>query len=211
MDVEKILEPFEKGDRLPIVEDFYTIQGEGYHTGKPAYFLRIGGCDVCCSWCDTKVSWDPTIHPVGKLEDIVAKVNDLPAKAVVITGGEPMLYNLDLLCHELRKIGVELFLETSGSHSFSGQWDWICVSPKKSKHPVPEAYVRADELKVVIDKELDFSWAELHAQKVRKECKLYLQPEWKRYNKIIEPIVEYIKNNPKWNISLQSHKFMHIP
>jgi len=211
MTVEEILAPFEKGDRFPIVEEFYTIQGEGFHTGKPAYFLRIGGCDVCCSWCDTKVSWDPTIHPVGKLEDIVAKVKSFPAKAVVVTGGEPMLYNLDSLCKTLKELNVELFLETSGSHSFSGNWDWICVSPKKSKPPVQEAYEKADELKIVIDKELDFAWAEEHAAKVDENCKLYLQPEWKKFDRIIAKMVDYIKENPKWNMSLQTHKFMHIP
>lgn len=202
---------FKDGKELPIVEEFYTIQGEGANTGKPAYFIRVGGCDVCCSWCDVKVAWNPDIHPIGKVEDIVAKANTFPAKAVVVTGGEPLLYNLDFLCDELHKNGFETFLETSGSHPLSGEWDWLCLSPKKNNEPYKEVFENADELKVVIDKELDFSWAEYCKNNVSDSCRLYLQPEWSIFRKNLEDIIEYVKNNPHWSISLQTQKFMHIP
>jgi len=202
---------FESGNALPIVEEFYSLQGEGYHTGKPAYFIRIGGCDVCCSWCDVKVSWDPKIHPTGTIEQIIAKATSYPAKAVVVTGGEPFIYDLTLLCAELKSKGFDTFVETSGSHPITGQWDWICISPKKNKAPLNDSLKHADELKVIIDKKLDFKWAEQNAAKVPESCRLYLQPEWSVYNEIVEDVVEYIKNHPQWNISLQAHKFMHIP
>lgn len=196
---------------LPIVEEFYTIQGEGYHTGKPAYFIRIGGCDVCCSWCDVKVSWDASIHPLGKVEDIVHNANYYPAKAVVVTGGEPMLYDLTHLCDQLKEKGISRFLETSGSQPISGNWDWICMSPKKQSQPIEENYSKIDELKIVIDKRLDFEWAEYNRKQCDDNCKLYLQPEWSVFDDIIEELVDYIKNNPHWNMSLQTHHFMRIP
>lgn len=202
---------FESGEALPIVEEFYSLQGEGYHTGKPAYFIRIGGCDVCCSWCDVKVSWDPKIHPVGTIKQIVDKANSYPGQAVVVTGGEPFIYDLSILCAELKSNGFDTFVETSGSHPITGHWDWICISPKKNKAPLHESLSHADELKVIIDKKLDFEWAEQNANKVGANCRLYLQPEWSVYQSVVSEVVEYIKNNPKWNISLQSHKFMHIP
>ena len=193
------------------MEEFYTIQGEGYHTGKPAYFIRLGGCDIGCSWCDTKLSWNPELHKLVKVEEIAMKAGTYPAKAVVVTGGEPLIYNLDFLCSELKKFNIKTFIETSGPYKLSGEWDWICLSPKKQNPPLPEIYAKANELKVIILSDNDFQWAEKNAKQVNKSCKLYLQPEWSRYKKIIPSIIEYVKNNPKWNISLQSHKFMNIP
>lgn len=202
---------FEDGKKLPLMEEFYTIQGEGYHTGKPAYFIRLGGCDIGCSWCDTKLSWNPELHKLVKVEEIAIKARTYPAKAVVVTGGEPLSYNLDFLCSELKKFNIKTFLETSGPYKLSGKWDWICLSPKKQNPPLPEIYAKANELKVIILSDNDFQWAEKNAKYVNKSCKLYLQPEWSIYKKIIPAIVEYVKNNPKWSISLQSHKFMNIP
>ncbi len=202
---------FEGGRKLPVVEEFYSIQGEGYHTGKPAYFLRIGGCDVGCSWCDTKFSWDPSLHPVIEVDEIAVRISSCPAKSAVITGGEPLLYNLDYFCGILKEKNIKLFLETSGSHNLSGSWDWICLSPKKQLPPLENIYTKADELKVIIENSSDFQWAELNKLKVQADCELFLQPEWSVYNEMIEPLTEYIKSNPEWKISLQAHKFMRIP
>jgi len=199
------------GLELPIVEEFYTLQGEGFHTGKAAYFIRVGGCDVCCSWCDVKVSWNPDIHALGRVEDIVAKATEYPAKAVVVTGGEPALYNLAPLTDALHAKGFQTFIETSGSSPLTGSWDWICLSPKKNKAPLTEFLCVANELKVVIDNKLDFAWAEMFKSQVSENCKLYLQPEWSVYRAVIPEIVNYIKSHPEWNASLQAHKFMHIP
>ncbi len=209
---DKYKEIFDKGTDLPLVEDFYTIQGEGYHTGKPAYFIRIGGCDIGCRWCDSKISWNPAEHRLISVEEVVRKAVESPAKAVVVTGGEPSLYNLEPLCTELKKHNIENFLETSGAYEISGEWDWICLSPKRNKLPVPSSYEKANELKVIIfDLEKDFEWAEELSKNVGDDCLLYLQSEWSQYVHNVKPIVEYVKNNPKWNISLQSHKFMRIP
>lgn len=209
---EKYKEIFRKGTKLPLVEDFYTIQGEGFHTGKPAYFIRIGGCDVGCRWCDSKISWNPDKHRLIDVEEVVANAVNSPAKAVVVTGGEPSLYNLEPLCRELKKHNVENFLETSGSNEITGEWDWICLSPKRNMLPVASSFKKADELKVIIyNLETDFKWAEELASKVGKECLLFLQSEWSRYQQNIDSIVEYVKQNPKWNVSLQAHKFMRIP
>lgn len=207
--MDKVID--DSGNELPIVEEFYTLQGEGYHTGKAAYFIRIGGCDVCCSWCDVKVSWNPDIHKIGRVVDIVEKASTFPAKAVVVTGGEPALYNLQPLTDALREKGFQTFIETSGSSPLSGDWDWICLSPKKNKEPLPEFLEHAHELKIVIDKTLDFQWAEKFKQLVSPNCKLYLQPEWSVFDAVTPTIVQYVKDHPEWNISLQSHKFMHIP
>ncbi len=200
-----------KGKELPLVEQFYTIQGEGFHTGKAAYFIRIGGCDIGCRWCDSKVSWSPGIHKLVSVEDIVSNVLSHAAKSVVVTGGEPSLYNLNPLCDALKEHGIETFIETSGAYALQGTWDWICVSPKPNVNPLPEMYQRADELKVIIYEENDLIWAEECAKKVKDGCFLFLQPEWSRYSVNIDPIVEYVKNNPQWMISLQAHKFMKIP
>lgn len=204
-------EIFEEGRKLPVVEEFYSIQGEGFHTGKPAYFLRIGGCDVGCSWCDTKFSWDPNIHPVIGVDEIAERIFSCPAQSVVVTGGEPLLFDLDYLCTVLKEKRIRLFLETSGSHKLSGSWDWICLSPKKQMPPLESIYPKANELKLIIENSRDFKWAEFNKPKVRKECELFLQPEWSVYDQIIEALTEYVKLNPDWKISLQAHKFMRIP
>lgn len=211
MNLDKNLELLDGGKKLPLVEDFYTIQGEGFHTGKPAYFIRLGGCDVGCKWCDAKSTWNPNIYPPVEVKTIVKRASDTPAKAIVITGGEPLIYPLDYITSILHKEGVEIFLETSGSHPFSGEFDWVCLSPKKKQKPLKEVYMKASELKVIIEAEEDFIWAEECAQKVSENCKLYLQPEWSVNKKMIPIIVEYVKDNPQWNISLQTHKFMRIP
>ena len=201
----------EEGLALPLMEDFYTIQGEGYNSGKSAYFLRLGGCDVGCHWCDVKESWDPDAHPVVSVEEMVKRVKSTPAEAVVITGGEPAMYPLNHLTRQLQQAGLKTWIETSGAHPLTGQWDWVCLSPKKFKPALSEVHQQADELKVVIFHPSDLAWAEEHAQRVKKECLLYLQPEWSRSETILPLIVEYAKANPQWNISLQTHKFMDIP
>lgn len=200
-----------KGLALPLMEDFYTIQGEGFHTGKPAYFARIGGCDVGCSWCDVKESWNADLWPLTATDEIVRRIETCPARSVVITGGEPLMYNLDYFCQQLKAKGFQTFLETSGSHPLSGNWDWICLSPKKNSPPLPEVYKRADEYKVIIQSKGDFDWAEKNTDRLNQECKLYLQPEWSRIDTMMPEIVEYVMNHPKWQISLQSHKYMKIP
>jgi len=202
---------FKGGTLLPLVEEFYTIQGEGFHTGKAAYFIRIGGCDVGCSWCDTKFSWNPELHPVVPFEGIIANVLAQPASAVVVTGGEPLMVNMDPLTNELKEKGIETFLETSGAHPLSGNWDWICLSPKKQMPPVPELFPEAHELKMIINGEEDLRWAEESARRVSRDCKPYLQPEWSQSERILPLIIEYAKQNPKWMISIQSHKYMRIP
>jgi len=202
---------FEGGRALPLVEEFYTIQGEGYHSGKAAYFIRIGGCDVGCSWCDTKFSWNPDLHPVVPAERIVAHVLEHPASAVVVTGGEPLMANMDYLTSLLKEKGIETFLETSGTHPFSGQWDWVCFSPKQHMPPREEIYARAHELKVIISTPEELTWAEENAARVSPDCYLYLQPEWSRRESMLPLIIAYAKEHPRWMISLQSHKYMRIP
>lgn len=209
--MDNTFEQLEKGEVLPIMEDFYTIQGEGYNTGKAAYFIRIGGCDVGCYWCDVKESWNPDIHPLIAVEAVVERALKYPARSVVITGGEPLNHNLDMLCSLLKKNNFEIFLETSGSQPLSGIWDWICLSPKINFPPLPDVYCKAHELKVIIRDSKDFEWAEKNASLVGSGCLLYLQPEWSRRKEVIPLIVEYIAKNPKWLVSLQSHKYMNIP
>ncbi|MDR0907742.1 MAG: 7-carboxy-7-deazaguanine synthase QueE [Rikenellaceae bacterium] len=199
------------GRMLPLVEDFYTLQGEGFHTGRAAYFIRLGGCDVGCRWCDAKDTWNPRVHPPVAVAEIVGRASEYPARAVVVTGGEPLMYPLDELCGELHKRDIEIFLETSGSHPFSGSFDWVCLSPKKQQPPLDEAWARADELKVIIETESDLGWAEQCAGRVGEDCRLFLQPEWSRRDEVMPAIVEYIKAHPKWRISLQAHKYMRIP
>lgn len=201
----------EKGIILPLMEEFYTIQGEGYNTGKPAYFIRIGGCDVGCHWCDVKESWNAELHPLTPADNIVMNAEKYPAKAVVVTGGEPLMYNMNYLTSELKKKNIQTFLETSGAYSLSGNWDWICLSPKKTSPPLEEVCKAADELKIIVHNKNDFEWAEKHAGLVSEKCKLYLQPEWSKAKEMIPMIVDYCMNNPKWNISLQTHKYMNIP
>ncbi len=200
-----------KGVRLPIMEEFYSIQGEGFNTGKPAYFIRVGGCDVGCHWCDVKESWNPNLHPLTNIEQIISNIQNYPAKSIVITGGEPLIYNLDYLTQKLANNGVEVFLETSGAHPLTGIWHWICLSPKKNLPPLAEVYNRANELKVIIHNKDDMKWAESHAEKVEEDCKLYLQPEWSNREKVMPMIIDYVMENPKWSISLQTHKYLQIP
>lgn len=204
-------ELLEGGRRLPLVEDFYTIQGEGFHSGKPAYFIRLGGCDVGCRWCDAKYTWNPKVFPPVDVDVVVQRAEACAAQAIVITGGEPLLYPLEVLTGKLREKGLEIFLETSGTHPFSGDFDWVCLSPKRQMPPLAEAFGRAHELKVIIQTPDDFAWAEENARRVGRYCRLYLQPEWSAFDVIMPEIVEYAKANPKWSISIQTHKFMRIP
>lgn len=199
------------GDRLPLVEDFFSLQGEGYHTGKAAYFIRLGGCDVGCSWCDSPFSWNPELHPMVKTDIIVERVINSGTDSVVVTGGEPLIWNLDYLCSGLKREHISTYLETSGAYPMSGEWDWICISPKKNMPPGNDICRAANELKVIIQDKSDFMWAEKYREMVSSECVLFLQPEWSRFEIIIPEVVKYIKNNSVWRISLQAHKFMHIP
>jgi 7-carboxy-7-deazaguanine synthase len=199
------------GRKLPIMEQFYTVQGEGAHTGKAAYFIRIGGCDVGCHWCDVKESWDASIHPLVDVDEVVKNAASYPAKTVVITGGEPLTFNLGYLTQKLKEVGLQVHLETSGAHPFSGQFDWVCLSPKKTAPPKADYYKLANELKVIVYNRHDFDWAKEHAAKVSEQCLLYLQPEWSKREQIMPQIVDFVLNNPSWNISLQSHKYMNIP
>jgi 7-carboxy-7-deazaguanine synthase len=201
----------DNGTLLPLMEDFYTIQGEGYNSGKAAYFIRLGGCDVGCHWCDVKESWDAELHPLTAADQIVQNALKYPSKNVVITGGEPLIYNLDYLTEQLHQNGIKTFIETSGAYPLSGHWDWICLSPKKFKAPMPDVTRFAHELKVIVFNKSDFVWAEEHAKRVSPGCKLFLQPEWSRNKEMMPLIVDYVMNNPQWEVSLQTHKFMNIP
>jgi organic radical activating enzyme len=201
----------EEGRVLPIMEEFYTIQGEGFNTGEAAYFIRVGGCDVGCRWCDVKESWNPDLHPLTNVDSVIKNALQQPSKAVVVTGGEPLIYNMDYLCSELKKNGIKTYLETSGAHPFSGSWDWICLSPKKNSAPVGNITQKANELKVIIFNDSDIAWAEQFAARVHDKCVLYLQPEWSRAKYMTPVIIDYVMKHPRWKISLQSHKFMNIP
>lgn len=196
---------------LPVMESFYTLQGEGFHQGRAAYFIRLGGCDVGCVWCDVKDSWDASKHPQLAISEIVNGATQHPGRLAVITGGEPLLYQLDELTLSLRLAGFETNIETSGSSSLSGYWDWICLSPKKFKSPLPEVIQAANELKVVIFNKSDFSWAEKYANEVPPNCKLYLQPEWDKQAQVLPLIIDYIKAHPQWELSIQSHKYINVP
>lgn len=193
------------------MEHFYTIQGEGFHQGRAAYFVRLGGCDVGCVWCDVKESWDASAHPRMTIAEIVAAVKNTPATMVVITGGEPLMHSLDELTVALQQAGLQTNIETSGSHPLSGKWNWICLSPKKFKAPLPEIVPLADELKIVVFNKSDFAWAEQYAAQASPGCKLYLQPEWDKREQVTPLIVDYIKAHPQWELSLQVHKYIHVP
>jgi len=193
------------------MEHFCTLQGEGRYTGQASYFLRLGGCDVGCVWCDVKESWDATQHPQVSIEEMVDRVLESGVRIAVITGGEPLMHNLDSLTQGLQEKGIRTHVETSGAHTLSGQWDWICVSPKKFKAPLPSMLSVAHELKVVIYHKSDFAWAEEHAQSVGPDCMLYLQPEWSKSDEMLPLIIDYIQSNPRWILSLQTHKFINIP
>jgi 7-carboxy-7-deazaguanine synthase len=196
---------------LPLMEDFYTIQGEGFYQGNAAYFIRLGGCEVRCVWCDVKDSWDVKAHPKVEVKQIVEKAKASGSKIVVVTGGEPTMHNLLLLTNELKEAGLRTHIETSGAYPITGQWDWVCFSPKKFKPPHASVPKRADELKVVIFHKSDFAWAEDFANQVKPGCELFLQPEWSKEKDILPLIIEYVKKDPRWKISLQVHKYMDIP
>jgi len=199
------------GTRLPVMEAFYTIQGEGHYQGQAAYFIRLGGCDVGCVWCDVKESWEASAHPILDVRDISVEAAAHPASIVVVTGGEPLMHPLDILCSELKDKGLQTHLETSGSHPLTGQWDWICLSPKKFKAPLADVCLAADELKVVIYHPSDFKWAEKYADQVSEDCILLLQPEWSKATTVTPLIIDYVKAHPRWGISLQIHKYLGVP
>jgi len=206
-DVQQLVE---RGEFLPLMEEFYTIQGEGYHKGTAAYFIRIGGCDVGCHWCDVKESWNADLHPATetlKIVDNAAKYSD----TIVVTGGEPLTWDMTLLTSQLKAKGLNVHIETSGAYKLTGIWDWICLSPKKMKAPTEEIYSKADELKIIVYNRDDFKFAEEQAIKVNDKCILYLQPEWSKRDKMIPEIVDYVMKNPKWKVSLQTHKYLNIP
>ena len=207
---EEVLSMVDRGLMLPLMEEFYTIQGEGYHKGTAAYFIRIGGCDVGCHWCDVKESWNAEIHPPTAIESIVenaVKYSD----TIVVTGGEPLTWDMGPLTQALKAKGLKTHIETSGAYELTGRWDWICLSPKKIKLPVGDIYSKADELKVIIYNKHDLIFAEEQASKVTEDCILYLQPERSAREKVIPMIVDYVMKNPKWKVSLQTHKYLHIP
>jgi organic radical activating enzyme len=206
-----ILSPSEPAAALPVMEQFYTIQGEGFNTGRAAYFIRLGGCDVGCVWCDVKESWDADAHPRYAIADLVASASEHPGRNVVITGGEPLMHDCLPLTKALQEAGFKTWIETSGAHPLSGNWDWICVSPKKFKAPLPEVLAHADELKIIVFNDSDFKWAEEHAALVPSTTRLYLQPEWSRAARMTPALIEYVKANPRWQVSLQTHKYLDIP
>jgi 7-carboxy-7-deazaguanine synthase len=208
--LKEIKELVDKGEMLPLMEEFYTIQGEGYHKGKAAYFVRIGGCDVGCHWCDVKESWNADLHPPTKTETIVSNASKF-SNTVVVTGGEPLIWDMKPLTSLFKEKGMTVHIETSGAYQLTGQWDWICLSPKKNKLPKEDVYLKADELKMIIFNKDDFRFAEEQAEKVNEDCILYLQPEWSNRDKMMPQIVDYVMNNPKWVVSLQTHKYLNIP
>lgn len=196
---------------LPVMEQFYTIQGEGFHQGRAAYFIRLGGCDVGCVWCDVKESWDAAAHQHFTIEAIVKGAVAHPARLAVITGGEPTLYDLTALTAQLKAAGFETNIETSGAHPLTGTFDWVCLSPKKFKAPVESILKTANELKIIVFNKSDFKWAESYAAKVAPGCMLFLQPEWSKRNEMTPLIVSYIKANPQWQMSIQMHKYIEVP
>ena len=201
----------EKGFSLPLMEAFQSVQGEGFFSGKSSYFLRIGGCDVGCHWCDVKESWDPNLHPLTEVDKIVEDIKKYSVKIVVITGGEPLMWNLEYLCKKLRNLDLKIHLETSGAYNLSGEFDWICLSPKKNLKPLNEVQLIADELKVIISNKNDFKWAIDQSNKVNGDCKLYLQPEWSKKELVLPKIIDFVSKNQNCRISLQTHKYMNLP
>jgi organic radical activating enzyme len=200
-----------EGKLLPLVEEFFSIQGEGFHTGKAAWFIRLGGCDVGCRWCDSPFAWNADIHPMVSTDTIINNALNSGADSVVITGGEPLLWDLGYLTSGLKRNKIHTFIETSGACPLSGKWDWICLSPKRNMPPDEAICQIADELKIIVEDTDDLEWAIKYRTLVSPECRLYLQPEWSRFEKIIPGIVDFVKKNPVWRISLQTHKYMHIP
>ena len=207
---KEIKSQIDEGVMLPLMEEFYTIQGEGFHTGTAAYFIRVGGCDVGCHWCDVKESWNADLHPPTHI-DVMVSTATQQANTVVITGGEPLMWNMDPITIKLKEKGMKVHIETSGAYELSGVWDWICLSPKKNKLPTESVYEKADELKVIIFNKHDFIFAEEQAAKTNPNVILFLQPEWSKRDEMTPLIVDYVMNNPKWRISLQTHKFLNIP
>jgi len=199
------------GELLPLMESFYSIQGEGYFSGSPAFFLRIGGCDVGCHWCDVKESWDADLHPPTSLDNIITEIKKENVKTVVITGGEPLMWNLNPLTSRLKKEGYNIHLETSGAYPLSGEFDWICLSPKKQSTTLDSIKKYVNELKIIVHNKNDFHYAEEQRKNLSSDCKLYLQPEWSRKNKMIPIIIDFVKSNKDWVISLQNHRYMNIP
>ena len=199
-----------QGTYLPLMEAFYTLQGEGYHKGTAAYFIRVGGCDVGCHWCDVKESWNPKIHPPTDIAQIIHKAKS-HAETIVVTGGEPLMWPMDPLTDGLKAVGLQTHIETSGAYKLTGTWDWICLSPKKNKRPLESIYHKADELKVIIHNNHDFIFAEEQAALVGPNCKLYLQPEWSQRDKMMPLMVDYVMKNTRWILSLQTHKYLNIP
>ena len=195
----------------PVMELFYSLQGEGYHQGKAAFFIRLAGCDVGCVWCDVKDSWDASKHPVLSIEEIVAAAAAHPSRIAIVTGGEPLLHQLDPLTTALKAAGFQTHIETSGSSPMSGSWDWVCLSPKKFKAPLAESIKAADELKVVVFNKSDFDWANSFVNDVNTDCKKYLQPEWEKSDAMTPLVIEYIKSNPSWELSAQLHKYIQVP
>ncbi|MGB3775441.1 MAG: 7-carboxy-7-deazaguanine synthase QueE [Leeuwenhoekiella sp.] len=210
MAIENNVDRVALGELLPLMEEFYTIQGEGHHTGKAAYFIRLGGCDVGCHWCDVKESWDANLHPPTEASQIVTNASKY-SNTVVVTGGEPLMWDMTHLTTLLKNKGMQVHIETSGAYKFTGHWDWICLSPKKRMLPTSQIYPAASELKVIIYNKFDFDFAEEHAKKVAPHCELYLQPEWSVRDKMTPHIVDYVMKNPQWKISLQTHKYLNIP
>ena len=207
---EEIQNKVNAGVMLPLMEAFYTIQGEGYHKGTAAYFIRVGGCDVGCHWCDVKESWDANIHPPTSIDDIVSEAKQY-SDTIVVTGGEPLMWDMNPLTKMLKESGVSTHIETSGAYELTGDWDWICLSPKKTKLPTEEIYAVANELKVIVYNDHDLIFAEEQAAKVNENCVLYLQPEWSKRDTVIPLIVDYVMQHPKWKVSLQTHKYLNIP
>ena len=207
---QDVMDLVDKGEMLPLMEEFYTIQGEGFYKGTAAYFVRIGGCDVGCHWCDVKESWNAAIHPPTEINQIVINAAKY-SNTIVVTGGEPLMWNMNPLTIALKDKGLNVHIETSGAYELTGVWDWICLSPKKNKLPTKAVYKKADELKVIIYNRHDLVFAEEQAKRVNSKCILYLQPEWSVSEKITPYIVEYVMQNPKWKISLQTHKYLNIP
>jgi 7-carboxy-7-deazaguanine synthase len=198
-------------DALPLMEDFYTIQGEGFFQGHAAYFIRLGGCDVGCVWCDVKESWDVNAHPKISVREIVKKVVDSGSPLAVVTGGEPAMHKLEELTTALKSAGVRTNIETSGAYPLTGAWDWVCLSPKKFMAPHPSVPAQANELKIIVYNKSDFEWAEKYESMVSDRCELFLQPEWSREKEVLPQMIEYVKSHPRWKISLQIHKYMNIP
>jgi 7-carboxy-7-deazaguanine synthase len=196
---------------LPLMEDFYTIQGEGAYQGSPAYFIRLGGCDVGCVWCDVKESWDASAHPLVEIEEMAARAAATPTNIAVITGGEPLMYDLTELTRTIHARNIRTHIETSGAYPMSGEWDWVCFSPKKFKAPHPSVFDQADELKVVVYHKSDIEWATEFVSRLKPSCQLFLQPEWSKRDEVLPLMIDFVKDNPRWQISMQIHKYMNIP